>query len=382
MSGLVSRRSVWRRGLVLAGGAALAAGSGVTPAVAAPVPQSAASVLPPNLFGPKPGFAKLSQNENPYGPAPSVLAAVSEATTSGGAYYADTSYLLAMIAERNGLRPEQVALSSGSIEGLTAAAMGWGAKGEIVVPSLFWETPYVFGEKKGVKVKRIALTAEWDIDLPAMEAAVGEGVSLVHICNPNNPTGKMLDPAKLRAFCLRVSKKATVLVDEAYVELTSDPDGNSMMDLVRAGENVIIARTFSKIYGMAGMRIGYMMSTPANIARVRDYTASWMGAPQIAAAVAAYDDHAFLDYSRKKVIEGREIALKAIKDCGLSALPAETNFLYVKVPDAALLQQQMHERKITIRGVYGPHTQMSRVSMGRIEDVECYGAALKEIFGA
>jgi histidinol-phosphate aminotransferase len=215
-----------------------------------------------------------------------------------------------------------------------------------------------------------------------MEAAVDDGVSLVQICNPNNPTGKLLDPAKLRAFCRRVGARATVLVDEAYNELTDDPAANSMMDLVRAGENVIVARTFSKIYGMAGMRIGYAMASPDNAATIRAHVMSWMGAPQIAAAVASYNDEAFLAFSKAKVTEAREMTLAAVQATGLSALPAQTNFLYVKVPDANALQKAMKARGVSVRGAYGALNEWSRVSMGRIEDVARYCAALKEIYAA
>ncbi|MBI1360726.1 MAG: aminotransferase class I/II-fold pyridoxal phosphate-dependent enzyme [Alphaproteobacteria bacterium] len=377
-------QAVSRRGLLISGalgGAALAATASrlVQPAQATPTPDAVA--LPPHLFGPKPGIALLSRNENPYGPSPKVAAAVAEAT-SLGAYYADNSYLAAMIAEKNGIKPDQVALSTGSGEALSAMALAWGAKGTIVVPSLFWETTAVYAEKKGAKLKRIPLTAEWDIDLNAMEAAIDDGVSLVHICNPNNPTGKLLDPARLKAFCKRVSKKCTVVVDEAYNELTDEPAKNSIMDLVRAGDNVIVARTFSKIYGMAGMRIGYMMTTPENAKLVSSYVMSWMGAPQVAAAVSSYNDEPFLAYSKGKVKEAREMVFAAIKSAGLTHLPTETNFVYVKVPDAAVLQKKMAEKGIMIRGVYGDHTQWSRVSMGKIEDVKRYTAALKEIYQA
>jgi histidinol-phosphate aminotransferase len=151
------------------------------------------------------------------------------------------------------------------------------------------------------------------------------------------------------------------------------------MDLVRAGENVIVARTFSKIYGMAGMRIGYMMTTAEHAKHINSYVMSWMGTPQVAAAVAAYNDEAFLAFSKAKIAEGRAMVYDAIKAAGLTALPSETNFVFVKVPDAAALQKAMAARQIMIRGPYGPLTQYSRVSMGKIEDVERYCAALKEI---
>lgn len=366
------------------GSAALAAGCATQ---AAPqlelveAPAAPPSPLPPNLFGPKPGVALLSRNENPYGPSPKVMPAVAEATGQG-AYYADTSYLQSMIAEKNGISPAQVSLSTGSGEALAAVAMAWGTSGALVVPTLFWETTVLYAENKGVKVKRIPLTEGWDIDLAAMEAAVDDSVSLVHICNPNNPTGRLLDPVALKSFCERVSKKCTVLVDEAYNELTDDPASNSVMDLVRAGENVIVARTFSKIYGMAGMRVGYMMANEENTAKIASYVMSWMGAPQVAGAVAAYNDEGFLAMSKSKVTEARQMVFAAATEAGLTYLPSETNFVYVKVPDAEALRAAMAEKQIMIRGAYGDLTQWSRVSMGRIPDVERYCEALKAYYTA
>lgn len=368
----------------VAGGAALVAGCATQAAPALEVveaPSAPPSPLPPNLFGPQPGVALLSRNENPYGPSPKVMPAVAEATGLG-AYYADTAYLQAMIAEKNGIAPGQVTMSTGSGEALAAVATAWGAKGTLVVPSLFWETTVLYAENKGAEVKRIPLTEAWDIDLAAMEAAVDDSVSLVHICNPNNPTGKLLDPVELKGFCERVSKKCTVIVDEAYNELTDDPAANSVMDLVRAGENVIVARTFSKIYGMAGMRIGYMMANEENSEKIASYVMSWMGAPQVAAAVAAYNDEGFLTMSKSKVAEARGMVFEAVKSAGLGHLPSETNFVYVEVPDAETLRKAMAERQIMIRGAYGDLTQWSRVSMGKIPDVERYCAALKEIYAA
>jgi histidinol-phosphate aminotransferase len=376
MSTVLSRRLLI--GGAMTGAAAVAALASGQVARAAPAPAPA-SDLPADLFGPKSGVAALSRNENPYGPAPGVAAAVMEAAGKS-AYYANPDYLIAMIAEKNAIRPEQIAVSCGSGDALAAAALALGKRGTLVVPELFWESTVRYAEAKGVKVKRIPLTKDWDIDLDAMEAAVDGETAMVQVCNPNNPTGKLLDPAKLKAFVTRVSKKTTVLIDEAYNELTLNPEKNSVMDNVRAGENVIVARTFSKIYGMAGMRIGYMMTTPDNAKMVNDYLMSSLGAPQIAAGVASYNDEKFLAFSKSKVTEAREMVYAAVKASGLSALPSETNFVYVKVPDATALQKHMASKQIMIRGPYGKLTEWSRVSMGRIEDVERYTKALKEFY--
>ena len=347
------------------------------PVAAAPEP----SVLPPGLFGPPEGVALLSRNENPYGPSPRVHRAVEEATRRG-AYYANPTYLMEMIAERNGISKEQVTVSHGSGEALCAVALAWGNKGAILAPELFWDTTALYAVRQGVKLRRVPMADGLQVDLSAMEAAIDDGVSLVHLCNPNNPTGRLIDSDALRAFCKRVGPKVTVLVDEAYNELSEDPARNTMMDLVRSGENVIVARTFSKIYGMAGMRIGYLMSSAANIEAIRKHQMSWMSAPSIAAAVAAYNDEAFLTHSKAKILEAKAMVSEGLKKVGLSHLPSATNFMYVDVKgNAEAFRQKMEAKGVMIRGIYREHDRWSRVSMGRLEDVGRYVAALPSIVG-
>jgi histidinol-phosphate aminotransferase len=210
------------------------------------------------MYGPAPGVAKLNANENPYGPSKAALAAIQEASASG-AYYVEESAiaLRAMIAERHGLAPEYVTLSSGSSGALVAAAIAAGQSGNILGPDLFWDTTSKSVEQQGIaQIKRLPKTPGLEIDLDAMYGAIDDSISMVQVVNPNNPTGLLSDPVALRAFCIKASKKATVLVDEAYNELTEMPDENTMVSLVKEGHDVIIARTFSKIYGLAGLRVG------------------------------------------------------------------------------------------------------------------------------
>lgn len=342
------------------------------------VEETPATVLPPGLFGPTEGVARLSYNENPYGPSPRVYAALEEAARSS-AYYVDTTYIESMLAERHGITGEQVTVSHGSAEALNAISLAWGRTAPMLGPDLFFDFPAGYAVRQGMVLRRVPMADGLAIDLKGLEAAIDGDTSIVHICNPNNPTGRLLDPDELRAFCRRVGPNVTVLVDEAYNELTSDPEKNSMMDLVRAGENVIVARTFSKIYGMAGMRIGYVMSRPDHIATIKSHLMSWVSAPSVAAAVAAYDDETFLRHSKAKILEGRDMVSAAVKAAGLEHLPAEGNFLFVNVGDADLFQKKMEARKIMVRGAYGDYRAWSRVSMGRLEDLERYVRALPEV---
>ncbi|GGC33473.1 histidinol-phosphate aminotransferase [Novosphingobium marinum] len=332
-------------------------------------------------FGPPHGIAQLNRNENPYGPAPEALRAIAD-TAGQGCYYADRSLdrLAAMIAERHRVSARQVVLGEGSTEILSAIALAWGRKGSILCPGLFWDTTVQYGERLGATVVRVPLAPHMGVDLDAMAAAVEERTALVHVCNPNNPTGMLTDAADMRAFAARVTPQATLLVDEAYNELTDDPAANSMVDLVRAGEDVIVCRTFSKIYGMAGMRVGYAITSELNAERIRNCLMSFGGnSAGLAAAIASYDDKAFLYHSLSRIREGREMILAAVAASGLRALPSQTNFVYVEVPDAEAVRAAMAARGIHIRGAYGKWTRHSRVSTGYIEDVRRYADALPQV---
>lgn len=357
-----------------------AAATAARPALA----QMSTAIAPaPTLFGPAPGVALLSRNENPYGPAPSALRAIA-GQCGKGAYYAEGGMrrLAAMIAERHRVTPDHVAIGNGSGEVLSAVALAWGAKGPIVAPSLFWDATARYAERKGVTLTRIALKPDMGIDLDAVVAAAGPGAGLVHICNPNNPTGMLIDGRTMAAFVRRVGPTAPVLVDEAYNELTAAPDANSVVGLVREGHNVIVARTFSKIYGMAGLRVGYTISAPDKAELIRSYLMSSSNTAGLAAAIASYDDQPFLRYSKSKVVEARQMIQAAAKSAGLECLPSETNFVFVKVPDADALQKAMAARQVMIRGKYGQLNEWSRVSTGRIEDVARYVQALPELVRA
>jgi histidinol-phosphate aminotransferase len=302
-----------------------------------------------------------------------------------GCYYVDNvePRLVDMIARRFNVSPDQVAIGNGSSEVLAAAAMAWGAKGSIVTSELTFREALDYAQPKGVQIVKAPLAADMGIDLGALADRVKPGVALVHICNPNNPTAMLLDPAKLRDFVRSVGPKATVLVDEAYNELTDRPEANSMIDLVREGQNVIITRTFSKIYGMAGLRVGYAISSKENAARIRDHNMTiGLNSAGLAAALASYEDTAFTSFSRSKILDGRAMINDAVKAAGLRALPSQANFVFVEVPDANALKAAMAARGIRIRGAYGQWNRWSRVSCGRIEHIQRYAEALPQLVRA
>lgn len=364
--------AISRRSLLGAASASAALGLGGAPALA----QVKAK---PPLFGPAPGIAWLTYNENPYGPSPRAIQAMAEAARKG-CYYADdaTERLRAVLAERFALSPNQVVIGNGSTEVLSAAALEWSKHGPIVCPELFFEEPLQVALRHGAQLVRVPLKADMSVDLEAMAAAAtANKASIVYLCNPNNPTAMLVDAQALRQLSSRLPAGTTLLVDEAYNELTDRPRENSVVDLVSAGRNVIVSRTFSKIYGLAGMRIGYILSTPENADRINGNIMTIdLSTSALAAAIASLNDPAFTTFSKNRILEGREIILDAAHRLGLQTLPTQANFVFVHVPDANAFKARMAERNIVIRGAYGKWKNWSRVSTGKIEDVRRYAAAL------
>lgn len=320
------------------------------------------------------GQIRLVFNENPYGPSPKALEAVAKILPKT-AYYpgAIEQDLPALFVERHRLNPDQVFLASGSNEGLQAAMMAFGKQGKVISPSLTYSDHLAYAERLGIAVERIPLREDMSIDLDAMARAVDDTVGLVYLCNPNNPTGMAIDGDELRAFCRELSPRVPILIDEAYNELTDKPDYTSMVDLVREGANVLITRTFSKIFGMAGLRVGYGMGHPDMVKVVKDHVMAWPNGVGLYAAYHSYLDDAFIDFSRQKILQGRAMVNATFRRHGIEPLPSQTNFVYADIGrNASDFKNEMAANNVIIRGAYDGYANYSRVSMGRIEELEVF----------
>ena len=345
------------------------------------------TTIPAPLYGPAPGIAKLNANENPFGPSKGAIAAMTAAATKG-AYYVGESVprLISLIAERHGVPESYISLSSGSSGVLTYLAIAKAKTGKILGPDLFWDTTSKAAIRQGGELVYMEKTEDLSVDLKAMAAAITPDVAMVQICNPNNPTGMVVDSAELTAFCKSASKKATILVDEAYNELTDDPEANSMVHLIKEGYDVVVARTFSKIYGLAGMRVGYMIASEKTTAMANQYSLGnyAMNQAGVAGAVASYNDFAFLKHSKEKIMEGRDMIMSAVKSNGLTAAPSQASFVFVNLGNlnAETFRQKMAAENVLIRGIYRDYTHWSRVSTGLIPDVQKYVTALPKVLDA
>ena len=329
-----------------------------------------------------PGQIRLMFNENPYGPSPKALAEVAKILPMT-AYYpgAIEDDLLGLFMARHQLDREQVFLASGSNEGLQAAMMAFGKHGKVISPALTYSDHLHYAEKLGVAVHRVPLREDMAIDLEAMARAVDDSASLVYLCNPNNPTGMAIDGDELRSFCREISPKFPILIDEAYNELTDRPDYTSMVDLVRGGSNILITRTFSKIFGMAGLRVGYGMGHPDIVSVVRDNVMAWPNGVGLYAAYHSYLDEDFIAFSREKILQGREMVNATFRRHGIEPLPSQTSFVYADIQrDADAFKARMAERNVKIRGIYEGYRTFSRVSMGRIEELEVFDRIFSEVY--
>ena len=380
----VSRRFLMAGGLAASTMTSLAACATTSAETQGAFPAS--TTPDPYLLGPKEGVALLSRNENPYGPSKSALKMVEYAASKGASYTSQEAVqtLMQLIADKHGVAPEQVVLTTGSGEVLSAIAMIYGKEGPIVAPRLFWDTTALYAVNQGVgSIDRVPLAADMSVDLAAIEAKVSSDTGIVQLCNPNNPTGMVSDAATLKASVKRMAAKTTVLVDEAYMELADDPEGNTCIGLINEGHDVIVTRTFSKIFGMAGLRMGYSISSAETAEKIRGVVMSWSPCTSYAAAIGAYQDEAFIDYSKKKIVEAREMVNMTIDTLGLERLPSQTNFVYFKSgKEANDVQKAMSAKLISVRGQYMDYNEWTRVSMGKIEDVERFCKALPEVVSA
>jgi histidinol-phosphate aminotransferase len=189
-----------------------------------------------------------------------------------------------------------------------------------------------------------------------------------------------MDAERLRAFCRSVGPKALVIVDEAYNELTDNPQRDTMVDLVREGENVLVTRTFSKIFGMAGMRVGYGMARPDIIENTFKHIMSWPNGVGLMAAYHSYIDQDFIKFSRDKVQEGRAMVEKTLADVGLVPVQSQTNFVFVDSGrDAMTIRRAMAKEGVLINAGYPGYPQHLRISMGKLEDLRTFDRVFKRV---
>jgi len=330
------------------------------------------------------GIILLNGNENAYGPSAAARKAMSETLGNSNRYPDDqTSSLKQQIAEFWGVGSENILLGAGSSEflGLTSLLVS-STKGDIITADPSYRVWSGQAESFGLGFKRVPLANDKTLDFAGMMSAISADTRMIYVCNPNNPVGTYVEDHLLRNFVTECSKKCMVLVDEAYTEFPNLP---SLKDVAIKNQNVVIAKTFSKVYGLAGARIGYVIAHPATIQKLAVFQ-PWPDAnvslASVAAASAALKDQAFVKDCREKIAQAREMCYKTFKELSLEYIPSHTNFILFNIGKiGAGFSEKMKTKNIFVQ--YRDHFagKWCRVSMGTIDEMRSFCSALKSIVG-
>lgn len=336
------------------------------------------SVVPPQSLAP----AVLSWNENPFGPSPAARAAM-QAAVGRSCRYPDPQIaaLREALAQREGVPVAQLLLGCGSGEILEAAGLHYGADGsEIVAADPTFFQLLAAAERAGGRIVRVPLNTRLEHDLPALEAAITGRTRLVYVVNPHNPTGTICEPGALRAWVKRVSARVPVLVDEAYLECLDDPAAHTCAGLVREGHNVVVARTFSKIHGMAGARLGCAIMPAAAAEALRARMTGDLSLATVEGGLAALRDEGFVTTTRAELKAGREALQALARELGCEHTDAHGNFVFIRTGMPAKdFQAKMAAEGVLVGRPFPPLHDWSRITVGLPGEMTRCHAALRKV---
>lgn len=290
---------------------------------------------------------KLSSNEVTHPPLPAAVAAMAEVATAANRYPdMGATDLVHAIAKHLKLRPEQVAVGCGSSALCQQLVQITCATGdEVVFPWRSFEAYPIFARVAGATPRSVPLTADHRVDLPALAAAITPATRLVFVCNPNNPTGTTITKRKFEEFMAVVPPTTLVALDEAYFEFVRTQDTPMGTEVVVKHENVVALRTFSKAYGLAGVRVGYAFGNPAIIAALNKVAIPFgVSAVAQAGAIASLAGAAQLLERTNETVSERDRVARAI-----GAIPSEANFVWLPTKTATTLAQQLANQGVIIR---------------------------------
>jgi len=357
------------------------------------------SAIEPDLQAVERGVVCIASNENPVGPGKVVLDHVRsllEGGTKPGRYsnqQGDLTDAVAAKFAKYGVKRENVLLSEGSTEILRAATQVFTSKTKALVGTIpTYEECAGYAELIGNPVKGVKLNSEFKIDLDAYLTA-SKGAGLVFYCNPNNPTSTYVGAKATRDFLAKLnatSPETTVLVDEAYFDYVTDPYHDTHVAAAIANPRIIVARTFSKAYGMAGLRQGYAIAHPDTIKKMRDYTAaSGTGSLNVfgmAAATAALQqdsDGKFSANERARNKAVRDFSMKWFADRGMKPADCQANFMFVNIGTPAKeFREACRAKKVLVARDFPPFEKtMARISLGTMEEMQKAVAVFGEVLG-
>jgi histidinol-phosphate aminotransferase len=325
-------------------------------------------------------IVKLASNENPLGPSPKALQGMRAALENSHLYPDGTGfYLRKAIAAKLAVAPENVVLGNGSNEVIEFLGHAFLNPGDEVITCQYAFIVYKL-LATAFNVRTIETPSpDYQQNLDATLDAVTSKTRIIFIPNPNNPTGTLISQCAIHSFMLQVPDSIIVVFDEAYFEFLDDPPDT--LRFIRDGRNVVVLRTFSKIHGLAGLRIGYAVASPQMI-EVLHKTRQPFNVNSIAqaGAIAALDDDAHLRETKRVIDEGRRYLQEQFAEMRIPFVAAAANFVMVNVGDACAVFQKLLQRKIIVRSLKGYGLpEWVRISVGTMEENKQLIAALRDI---
>ena len=347
--------------------------------LATPPAAGAAPIVTPTASAPP---IVLCWNENPYGPSPAARAAISEAIVSGCRYPDDDiEALVAALATKEGFSADHIVTGTGSGELLCALGFIHGhGGGEIIAAAPTYAELTSYATHAGGQIRFVPVDKQLRHDLAGMHAAVSANTRAVYICNPNNPTGTALPAKDIRSFVEALPERVTTIVDEAYMDFTDGDGVGSVVDLVGKGKRVVILRTFSKIHGMAGVRVGYGVARPDIAATLASTRMSSANIFAMRAARASLGDHAFLTDTRRRILESRVRITTELKRLRLAYAEPQGNFVFFDTGmPLPLFTRAMRERNILVGRHFAPFDSWCRITIGTEPEVSAFLEALRAV---
>ncbi len=335
---------------------------------------------------------ELNANENSLGMSDSAKKAITDSLGAGFRYPDNPrDALISKIAAIHNVAENQISLGNGSTENMRATiqmlqhkAFKEGRNFQMVIPVPTFDCAEMYANSIGASVVKIPLTAEnYDLDLQNLQKAADEfdGISLLYLCNPNNPTGTITATNKLKAWVSNAPDNHYFLLDQAYLEYVTDPSFESGIEWVKQGlsDNLIVIHTFSKLCALAGMRVGYAISNPQAIEAVEAFMS--MDNTNLSGAVAALatlNDAAFLALSLRTTNQSRQMIETVLDELGLRYLPSQTNFIFHEIKgDLKTYIDRMRDNGIKVGREFPPVTGFNRVTLGTPDEMTVFIKVLK-----
>jgi histidinol-phosphate aminotransferase len=339
------------------------------------------------LLASRPGMVRLDSNENPNGPGRRTLEHITQNLSHSNRYpVKEEDDFVMTLAALHGVKPESIILGCGSGELLRAAVYAFTTPSRaIVAPEPTFEAPANFAKFLGHPVVAPKVDSKLKLDLDAM-ADAAKGTGLVYFCNPNNPTATVHGASDVNAYVertLRMSPDTTILIDEAYHEYVEDPSYRTAIPLALANPRVVVTRTFSKVFGMAGLRAGYAIGQPDTLTKMSAWLlGSNVNQLALAAATFAVNDKAHIADEQKKNREARAFTRKFFETAGFTVHSTDANFLMVDIHrDAKAFKMECVKHNVAIGRSFPALPTHARVSIGTMPEMKKAVQVFRTVIG-